>query len=45
MDFLSLQYVFNKNKIIMTKGMFNYLLRRFNKNDNQTITKEEFFDG
>ena len=29
----------------MTNGMSNSLLRRFNKYDNQTITKEEFFDG
>ena len=29
----------------MTKSMYNSLLRRLNKNDNQTITKEEFFDG
>ena len=37
--------MFNKNKIIMTNGMSNSLLRRFNKYDNQTITQEEFFDG
>ena len=40
-----MQSLFKKNNLTMTQEMFEALLRRFNKNNNQVISKDEFFNA